>query len=296
MKILRFVMPAHSVLHWMGKRVMPRQYWRFRFRLMGMMMLEPELRLVPYLCDAKKRSIDIGASTGIYTVHMLKASRDVVAFEPRPSQAAELSEMFESLGAPVRVESVALSNRAGISQMRMLMKDLGRSTIETANLLEDEDGSPEAQISVEVRRLDDFGLDEIGFIKIDVEGHELAVLEGARDTIVKNSPIILVESENRHRKNAVADIAAFFRQLGYTGLYLLDGNMCSLDTFDEASHQNARNIGSWKQGWERRGTYVNNFLFVPTGQDAVLTEAVEKIKASNASPRYAKLQHRSKSV
>ena len=243
---------------------------------MGMMVLEAELPLVPQLCDPRKTSIDIGAAAGIYTVHMLKVSRDVIAFEPRPSQAAELSRMFESLGAPVRVESVALSNRAGVSQMRMLIKDRGRSTIEAANSLDDEDGSAEVQVAVQVRKLDDFGLVEIGFIKIDVEGHELAVLEGARDTILRSLPIILVESEERHRKGAVADITTFLRQLGYSGFFLLDGTLCPLDRFDPALHQDARNIGGWKQGWERRGTYVNNFLFVPIGREAVLTEAVDK--------------------
>jgi hypothetical protein len=35
--------------------------------------------------------------------------------------------------------------------------------------------------------------------------------------------------------------------------------------FDAAEHQHPANIGGWKDGWEARGVYVNNFVFVPKG-------------------------------
>jgi hypothetical protein len=105
--------------------------------------------------------------------------------------------------------------------MRMLVEDLGRSTIETSNALEDEDGSAKEQVTVTVRKHDDYGMSDVAFIKIDVEGHEVAVLEGASDTIARNRPVLLIESEDRHRKNAVADVEVFLKQRSYAGFFLM---------------------------------------------------------------------------
>lgn len=254
----------------LAKRVVPRRYWRRQFRsLAAMTARDAELLLLRRFCDSQKTSIDIGAAGGLFSVGMLGHSRDVIAFEPRPAQAKDLLAMFDAVGAPVRVEAVALSDHAGTSKMRILISDPGRSTIEEDNPLADEDGSSRAEIAVTVRRLDDYELESVGFLKIDVEGHELAVLRGASATLEKNRPTLLIEAEERHRKNAVADIASFLKPIGYDGYYLLDGQLHSMEEFDKESLQDDRNIGGWKEGWALRGTYVNSFLFVPS-QDAEL--------------------------
>ena len=237
---------------------------------------EPELRLVPFFCDTGKISVDIGAAWGLFSVHMCKASREVFAFEPRPRQAAELTAMFDSLELPVHVEAVALSSHDGTAQMRMLLDDLGRSTIEEENSLSDEDGSTLAKATVNVRRLDDYDFSDVAFIKLDVEGHEVSVLEGARATIAKNQPVLLIESEDRHRKDAVADVTAFMHQLGYTGFFLQGESLHTMDEFKPGIHQNPSNIGGWKSGWVRRGIYVNNFFFLPVGREFELSEAFRK--------------------
>ncbi len=47
---------------------------------------EDELHIAPLLCDKAKTSIDIGACGGIYTSHIVDASRDCLAFEPNPNE------------------------------------------------------------------------------------------------------------------------------------------------------------------------------------------------------------------
>jgi FkbM family methyltransferase len=221
--------------------------------------------------------VDIGAADGIYSVHLLPVSRDCVAFEPQPAQAADLAAMFKATGAPVRVERVALSDHSGTATLRILVKDLGRSTIENDNRLDDEDGSARSEFQVAMRSLDDYGLSQVGFIKIDVEGHELAVLRGARATIEREKPSILVETEERHRPNAVAQVTAFLSDLGYAGYFLMSGRLYYIAEFDKNQHQNSANIGGWKSGWERRGVYVNNFFFLPSGREKPLFEAVRSM-------------------
>jgi FkbM family methyltransferase len=53
-------------------------------------------------------------------------------------------------------------------------------------------------VSCNLVRLDDVVTEPVGFIKIDVEGHEIAVFEGAQRMLNEHKPILLIESERRH--------------------------------------------------------------------------------------------------
>jgi FkbM family methyltransferase len=241
---------------------------------------EQELHIVPSLCDKDKTSIDIGAADGIYTIHIIDASRDCIAFEPRLSKARDLAEMVEYLSLPVRVEAVALSDVHGSATLRMLERDEGRSTIERENTLEDPDGSAKSETTVPTQRLDDYKLGAVGFIKIDVEGHECTVLRGGVETIQRFLPIILIEIEERHKPNAVRDVHKFLLDLGYEGYFLLDRRLRSIGCFDSARHQNVAHIGGWKTNWRRSGVYVNNFFFVPMEGRSRLQAAVCNVRSN----------------
>lgn len=259
----KIFMPLKRIAVSMGKRLAPNAYALFKFKSLGRDFHEPELRLLPYLCDSRKTSLDIGASEGLYMAHLLGLSEHCIAFEARPWQAAALKSVLARVTRHATVESVALSDSAGETKLRILIEDPGRSTIEESNLLEDEDGSDCNEVVVPVRRLDDYALDNVGFAKIDVEGHELAVLKGGEQTVRRNRPSLLIEIEDRHRENAVRDVTNFLADLDYLGFFLLGGLMRPLSEFDRALHQDSRNIGGWKSHWQRKGIYINNFIFVP---------------------------------
>lgn len=221
------------------------------------------MRLAASLCDSDRVSLDIGADVGEFTIAMLASSRSVIAFEPRPAQARDLAAMFAAVGAAVRVEAVALSDKPGVTAMRVVDSEPGRSTIDTDNVLGDVDGSSIRCIYVPVKRLDDLQLDDLGLIKIDVEGHELAVLRGAAETLRRNRPTILVEAEERHRPNAVAEITALLTGFGYAGYFELGDASLPVEEFDPTQHQNPANIGGLEDLWAVHGVYVNNFVFAP---------------------------------
>ena len=180
------------------RRIAPTNYWVRQLAKMKRNSAEPEVRLLPALSAPGSVAVDVGAAGGVYIAHLLGRASKIFAFEPRPAQAALLRELTSVLRLPIQVEAVALSDRCGTATLRMLSKDLGRSTIDAANALEDPDGSPQTQISVPMRRLDAYELHQLGFMKIDVEGHELAVLDGAEKTIVRTRCNVLVETEDRH--------------------------------------------------------------------------------------------------
>jgi FkbM family methyltransferase len=200
------------------------------------------VQLVASLCDPNRVSLDLGADVREFTIAMLASSRSVIAFEPRPAQARDLASMFDAVGAAVRMEAVALSDQPGVTIMRVVESDPRRSTIDASNVLGDADSGGVQSIDVPVKRLDDLRLDNVGLVKIDVEGHELAVLRGAADTLTRNRPAVLVEAEERHHPNAVAAITDLLTGLGYEGYFDIGDDRRPVEEFDAARHQDPANI------------------------------------------------------
>lgn len=185
---------------------------------------EPELRILDRLCRRGQTAIDIGANYGVYSWYLTKYAGDVVAFEPQPHMVAFLKA---ALGSSVRVEQVALSDSAGVATMRIPSDQLmdGCATIEEQNTLSTQNVE---EISVPTRRLDSYQFGPVGFIKIDVEGHELKVLKGAQAILNRDHPNLLIEAEDRHRPNAVASVIDYLKPFGYSVYCLKDRKFRSL--------------------------------------------------------------------
>ena len=265
------------------RRLYPSAYWARKAAWLEHSRLESEMSLLPLLCDRERVSVDVGAAGGFFAVQLARLSRSCIAFEPRPTVASDLVEMSSYVGLPIRVEAVALSDEARETRLRMLVDDPGRGTIEDANKLVDEDSSSITVLTVQTRRLDDYGLRDVGFIKIDAEGHELSVLRGAESILRSEHPALLIEAEERHRPGAVADMHAFLTGFGYSGFFLLEGELAPMSMFDASVHQNPENIGSWKSGWMRTGVYVNNFMYLEAPRASEFARLAERVLCAEAS-------------
>lgn len=253
------------------KRLLPADwYWRFLAWRIG--QFDPELRLLPYLCDSARVSIDIGASIGSYTVHLLNHSRKCYAFEPRPDAAAYLVQRLTASPDPrLRVEAVALSDHAAGAKLRVLVRETGRSSIERANPVEQL--GPVEVLNVPTRRLDDYGdIEPVGCIKIDVEGHEDAVLRGARQRLLFDHPSLIIEIEERHKRHSVRTVNAFLVELGYKGFFFRRNRLHRIESFRAQEHQDISILiggaGNGKQ-------YVNNFLFFAPAALAKVRHLIE---------------------
>jgi FkbM family methyltransferase len=237
-------------------RIAPRLLWKHRIDSWGAETGEVEEVLLPWVCDRHKMSIDVGAAAGNYTMRMLLYSSHVIAFEPRPEDADRLQQLFQSTRM-VTVERAALSDAAGGTMLRRPDVRPMLSTIEAENHLSD---SPSADpIPVNRKTLDEFKFHPIGFIKIDVEGHEPSVLAGAKQTIERERPTFLIEIEKVHNPTSFDRICASLRSAEYVGFFLLGGELHDIGSFNFDAYQNRNNLVEGK----RLGTYVNNFLFLP---------------------------------
>lgn len=219
---------------------------------------ERELRWLKYVCNSNLASIDIGANTGIYTYWLSRYSRECHAFEPNPNLFAKL-ERF-ALGRNIQAWPLALSNCTGEAILTMpLDKNTGLLKHGLASLcLKTEDNDNLVSFSVTQSPLDDLDLPHVGFIKIDVEGFEIPVLNGAIKRIKSDKPNVLIEAENRHCENAVSNVIDWFTAISYEGYFLTNGCWKSLADFDAGKHQNFDNSEQSKTS----RIYVNNFLFL----------------------------------
>ena len=222
---------------------------------------ELEWGLIKYLCKPDKDSIDIGANRGSYTLAMRKHSWFVHAFEPLPNLARELERRFVS---GVAVHNIALSNEAGEGTLFIPVlgddEDNGLASLTQTALLENFEYR---MLKIPVQTLDDAYNGDVGFIKIDVEGHEEAVLKGSRQTLVRCRPRLLIEIEERHAPGSTKRIPAFLAELGYEGFFSYARRLYPIQEFDPMVHQNTANaprlIGI--QSRQAFSEYINNFLF-----------------------------------
>ncbi len=123
------------------------------------------------------------------------------------------------------------------------------------------------RIEIATTPLDSLDFGNVGFIKIDVEGHEQAVLRGAAGLIARQRPVVQVECEERHVPGAVASAARFFAALGYRGFFWKAAMLQPIELFDPLRDQRSETLD---HGDDWRGTYINNFIFVHPARAAVL--------------------------
>jgi FkbM family methyltransferase len=225
---------------------------------------EVELQLTPYLCRADRDSIDIGANDGCYVHFLRKHSTRVIAFEPIPALASNLAKKFSH---GVVIQNMALSRSAGTAMLRIPLLDdefvSGCSTISPQAALQ---YPAYREIPVPMDTLDNVYDGDVGFIKIDVEGHEEAVLDGARRTIARCRPRMLVENDERLTPGGVRRIADFFRGFDFSGFFVFERRLVAIDQFDPAVLQRRENLPDLKATLDRRerfGRYIYNFLFLP---------------------------------
>lgn len=214
---------------------------------------EREIRLLPFLADPNRTAVDVGANKGVYTYALLQAGvREVHAFEPNPKLFGVLSRWAKGRA---HLHPEALSDTTGEAVLMVPHSEAGYSN-QGASLSADKlNGQDFGGVTVKTLRLDDAGIDNVGFIKIDVEGFEMQVLKGAAGTLARDRPTLLVEIEEKHTKRKLPEMIAEVCAYGYQCLALRHGVLTPFDELDLAvSHDPAR-----------KADYVFNFVFLPVG-------------------------------
>ncbi len=170
---------------------------------------ETELELLPFIVPADKLAVDIGANNGLYTYFLSKVARNVVSYEPIHVLAHFLERAVSS---NVVVKEKAVSDQVGSMDI-YVPTHKGRLSYNMGSLeAASADGYCVRQ-KVDVTTLDVEDLHDIGFIKIDIEGHEIRALKGAEKTIKRDQPTILLEVLDT--KDWEASALGYLSSLGY---------------------------------------------------------------------------------
>lgn len=145
------------------------------------------------LKNSQSTFIDIGANIGLMTLHAANSLNNkglVVAFEP-------VQFFFDKLNANVRLN--------GFENVKVIKKGIGSIATHIPIYLDggcpsvlstyrDANGSIELiEIATLDKIVEEEKLNNIEFIKIDVEGFEFDVLKGAKNTITKHKPVLCIE-------------------------------------------------------------------------------------------------------
>jgi FkbM family methyltransferase len=162
--------------------------------------------------------LDIGANLGFFSLRIgerLRHHGKVYAFEPHPKlvELARHNVDYNGLSGIVTVYDYGLSRAEGYTEFHFAKGHLGSGSIGHSNNTEKNDN-----VAARIKRLDDeFGEDfKVDLVKIDVEGHELGVLQGMRETIKRSPTIkILFEKLNMNPRYEVG-LDTLFNELGFS--------------------------------------------------------------------------------
>ena len=164
-----------------------------------------DLEKFRHLIPTQATIIDAGANIGNHSVFfsVICGAKKIYAFEPM-AQTFEILQRNVQLNAPECIECINAA--LGASQGRAAISAYRDHNFGAAAVRSDDRGA------YAVTTIDSLNLPALDFIKIDVEGSQLAVLKGAEATLKKYAPLIWIELHS----NEIAPAKLALEQLGYT--------------------------------------------------------------------------------
>jgi FkbM family methyltransferase len=167
---------------------------------------------------------DVGANVGQWSAAILAQAQllgrlqdlDLHAFEPSSYTFARLSENLR--GSPTRLVQTALCERLGYATLHVGALGAGRNSLHAPHTTSSRiTTEPVATMTVDLYAAN-LGIDQIALVKIDTEGHDLAVLRGARGMLAERR-IAVAQFEYNSRwvdaRSFLRDAFEFLSPLGY---------------------------------------------------------------------------------
>jgi FkbM family methyltransferase len=145
-------------------------------------------------------AIDVGAYSGLYAILAAKNGAESIAWECNPVMIARLQQNIAANGVSVEVVESGASDRAGEAKMAVIWSHTSAAKLTTGK-----------GIPVTVNRVT--SAKHVSAVKIDVEGHEIQVLNGMAEIIERYKPLIIAEALTEHMERGIADLMA---RHGYT--------------------------------------------------------------------------------
>lgn len=262
------------------KHYWPQAWFRFKFlKYKYLARGEAELHLVRHLVEPGETAVDVGASIGMYSQELSLHARKVTAFEANPAVAAFAKS---AAARNVSVINAALSSAAGRAVLKFPLNRKGEGVTEAGTI---EPNNPiysadVASIEVPVHRLDDLAIENCGFVKIDVEGHEEAVLDGGATLIAAQRPLVMVELNDAFSAGVVRRVTARFAALSYRGYFLSQERLRPVEDFDQARYQDTSLLRLPRRKFPLGREFISNFIFIPDEKRARVMKRLGPVAAA----------------
>lgn len=257
-------------------------YHSLKWKTLSKSDIDAELLLLEFLLNKDSIFFDIGTNKGEYAYYaeQLIEPEHIYLFEPEKKLNKQLKALYKNC----HIFDIALSHIKGIHSFKIpVINGVADNCLSTLEVENKEDYETEAIIyEVKTDTLDNFiSVKQVtpDLIKIDVEGHELAVLKGAENYINTHHPTLIIEIEQRHHKNIeVENVFESFKSKGYKAFYFskLQGQLIP--------YENKTYLTNSKDFF---GTlnYINNYIFIHSDNktikdiEAINHEITLKIKS-----------------
>jgi FkbM family methyltransferase len=218
----------------------------FQVERLGGDQPDPETGIPAYLLSMARREppVDqvVPRSTPVVSFgNALVAEVATLGINPSASELVQKDILLQGTN-----RRLATLDSLGASNMNSLTLDQGTRRNHASDLAPTYD--------VEIRTLDEAGLAGVRFVKADVEGGEREVLDGARATIARDRPIIMLELLSGTHENPAAEVAAVCESFGYEAFIVQRGEIIAALPAISALGKNT----SWGSKIESR-----NVLFLP---------------------------------
>jgi FkbM family methyltransferase len=210
-------------------------------------------------------ALDVGANRGAYTWVLSSAvgsSGRVHAIEPFPLNAAKLT-ILARRRKNVSVHAVAASDRNGNADL--YVPTYHGHTLDPLATLSEPNNVSTRSIAVPLCPIDSIlplASQHVSFVKFDIEGHENEALEGASRLLQTDRPTVVIEIEQRHRREPVDSIFRWFDHIDYRGYFFSPAGVRPIEDFAVYEHQTAL-VGREFIPYSTPPGYVSDFLFVP---------------------------------
>jgi FkbM family methyltransferase len=198
------------------------------------------------------RVLDVGANVGEWSAAMLAAAREagrlddleLHAFEPSSDTFARLTNLLD--GQPVKLCHCALSDQSGRSVLHIVLPGAGVNSLHEPVGLGGHGDTEEVSTTTLAQYAERAGLADIALVKVDTEGHDMAVLRGARPLFAQQR-IAVAQFEYNYRwvfaRAFLLDAFELLGPLGYRIGKLTPGGVefyprwdFDLETFVEANY------------------------------------------------------------
>ena len=157
------------------------------------------LRQIAYSYVKQWRTcVDAGANVGMWTRNLMQDFETVHCFEPNPV-------FIECWRKNIPADKNAILHEVGLGET----ESTANFALPLDQKLQREPGS------IKIRTLDSYELDNIDFIKIDVDGYEDLLLKGAKETLANNDPVINIEMKRSKRREVCRVAENILRKLGF---------------------------------------------------------------------------------